>query len=182
MDLSADVELGNLCPVPVAGIGQGKDGAFIGNAEIAVGKGGITQAIAEGELNGNTGAFKVAVAHIQALPVLHAPFLRREIGGAGFILIVIGIALRQFAAGVYRAHDGFQHGRRTGLAAEIAMDHGLAVLDPRHFHRRTSGQYGHHIGIDLAHRVEQVDLTLRQAHMGPIQALGLRNLVQADVQ
>ena len=133
-----DIQLRYLGSVDFAGVLQGKDGLFVIDLQIAVGKGGIAQTVAEGKQHRNFCRAVIPIAHIEALPVFHASLLCRKIGGGGAVFILQRVALAEFAGGVDLAENHPQHCLCTRLPAEIAMDDALYTVDPRHFYRGSS--------------------------------------------
>ena len=177
-----DVELGHLGAVSVAGVGEGEGGGLVRELQVAVGKGGVAQAEAEGEQHRHLGGVVVAVAHVEALPVLHVPLTGREVGGGGAVLIPEGVALGQLAGGVDLPQQHPQHGGGTGLAAQIAVYQGTAPVQPGHFDAGTGGEHHDHVGIGVGDGLQRLYLARGDGEGGAVQTLAFADLIQAQVQ
>ena len=177
-----DVELDDLGTGAFAGVGHGQGHAFRCGLEVFVSKGGVAQAVAEGEGHGPARRLKVAVAHIQALAVLDGAALACEVVFYRGIAVSIGPSLGQLAAGADRAGQHVHQSARTGLTAQAAVDQRLAVFEPRGLQRGACAEQDDHVGVDGSDRSQQIQLVLRQLHVHPVEALALLDLVQTHAE
>ena len=99
----------------------------------------------------------------------------------GGVLVLHGPGLRQLAGGVDPAGEHVHHGAGAGLAAQVAVDHSLAAVQPGGLNGGAAGQDHHHIGVGLGNSLQHVHLVLMDLHVLPVQALGLADLVQAHI-
>ena len=159
--LAGDIYLGDLLAGDQGSIGHGKADLVALNFQPGVGKVGIAFAVAEAPAHLYLGGVVIAVACVQALPVLSSLALAGIVAVAGGILQGQGPAFRQLAAGVYLARQGVSHSACPGLTAKIAVDDGPAGAGGDH-KRRTAGEHQHQVGLFLTEAQEQALLGGRQ--------------------
>ena len=88
----------------------------------------------------------------------------------------------QFARGVDFSGDHIYHSSRACLSTQSAVDHGLALAQPRALHRSSAGKHHRHMGIGFTHRLKQPDLVVPQFHRYAVYTLALGQLIQAQKQ
>jgi hypothetical protein len=100
----------------------------------------------------------------------------------GRIGVAHGPGLGQLAGGAGFAREHVEHGASARLPAEIPVDKGPAVAEPRRFHRAARAEHHDYVRVCGGRRVQQVDLVLRQRHVRAVEALRFADLVEAEIQ
>ena len=90
------------------------------------------------------GLVKIAVAHIQTLPVFAGHLLAGEVSFACAGNIGKRPRFRKFRRRVYLAGNYIQHGRRTRLARKAREHDGICIGRPVHIYRAAAGENYYH--------------------------------------
>ena len=170
----------------LAGIGDlGGDGDGLalghpagGQAGVGQGKVGIAQAVAEGEADLHLLLVIVAVAHPDALGVVHGVLVAGEVQVAGVVLQPQGPGLGQMAAGVGVAVEQGVGGLARALAAQVQAENGGHAVGPGQLHGAAAVEDHDGIGLHGGDPLDQLILALGQAHMAAVVALALEGVGQ----
>ena len=145
------VQLHNLCPGAVAGVGHGQGRAVGVGMQVTVRKLRIAQSMAEGERHRHSGGLVITIADVQSLAVLHGAARACKVVAGGGVGVGVGPSLGQLAAGVDFAGQHVHHRARARLAAQCAVNQRFAVGQPRRFQRGTGVHDDHRVGVGFAH-------------------------------
>ena len=182
-----NIELDDLLAGHIAGVGHGHaNGQTIvftdfgrGELHIGIGKACIAQAVAEGVGHFLAGLVVIAVAHIDALPVLHIALVSKE-AMAGRVLQRQGPGLSKMTAGRRFSQQQIQNRAAAVLPAKIHQQYAVYLLPPGQQHRRAGAEYHDKRRSGPDQRGHQQCLIFGQVHMGPVEALALKAVGQAQ--
>ncbi len=142
------------------------------DAQVAVSVAGIAQAVTKGVEHVHPFGVIVTVADVRALPIADHAVLARVVEERRRILQPSRKGLCELARGIDGAEQHVGDRATPGLAHHPRLDHGRHLRDPGiHHHRRTAVQDDYALRLGRSDRLDQGDLLLRQAQIGPVVAL-----------
>lgn len=177
-----DIELGDFRTVALADVldleGDGERLAFVdvggGKFEVGVLELGVGKPETEGEEHGLFRRFVVAVAHIDALAVLHRARSHREVARDDVVAVLDGEGLGEFAGGIHLAVDDVVSTLAGRLSAEVEVEDGARVgQGVLKRDGRAAGEDDDDVGVDFGKSLDEHIVRVGHVHVLAVEALGL---------
>ncbi len=154
-----------------------------GHLGVAVGEGGVAQAMTKGEEHRQLLSIIVTVADEQPFAVPHLARAARPVEMRRGVGELEREGLGQLAAGVDPAKEDVGQRPATRLAHHPAFEDGRNRVDPgAHGHRRAVVEHDDCLGLGLGHRLDQRHLLHGQIEISAIVPFGFLVRRQRDVE
>ena len=141
---------------------------------------GVGQAESEGIADRLLIGVKIPVSDVHSLSVIRVSLLGRIICGGRDVLIDHRVGLCQLTGRIDAASQKIEHGTCACLSGQISVQDRLEGILPLHLDGRACADHADHIGIDLGHRTQHIDLDLGNMHMCAVKSFRLAHLIEAE--
>ena len=156
--------------------------AFVGHAQVFVGKCGVAFAVTKGKEDCFLCAVVIAIADIQTFAVFDIVRGTWERQMGGIVVPLVGERLGQFAGWIHRAIEDIGKGTTGCLPCEIRFDNRGDCVVPGHYHRCTIAEHDDDVGIDMDDGVDEFVVAVWEIHMETVEAFCFGDVGQADAQ
>ena len=147
--------------------------------QIAVGKCGIGQSVAEGEQYIHFLLIIIAVSHENGFPVFHVVALTEAGKIRRIIFQLLRECLRKLRTGIHLAEEDVILGTSHSLSSKIGFQNTFHTICPGHLYRCTVVQYDYGVRLYRCHSFDQFVLAIRHPHMFTIKTFGFKCIRQS---